>query len=358
MSNDLPPVLPLVSTAADAFVAERDAAADAFAAERDTAEKLLAGRARIEAELAKVIVGQREVIEQIMLALLAGGHCLITGAPGLAKTLLVKSIAQVFHLEFRRIQFTPDLMPADITGTEILQDGEGGRKLTFVRGPVFGNMILADEINRTPPKTQAALLEAMQEHQVTAAGVRHVLAEPFFVLATQNPIEMEGTYPLPEAQLDRFLLKVVIDHPPISVEVELLHAYMRGFDPSDLDGAGVREVATATDLLAMSQHARKVRVADDLLNYIARIVSGTRQHPAVALGASPRASIALLLCAQVIAASEGRAYVVPDDVKELTRPVLRHRFLLHPDAELDGTTADAVIDAIVRDIPVPGGERA
>src|ERR1043165_8593112 len=175
------------------------APATAFAAERDIAERLISGRVRIEAELAKVIVGQRDVIEQIMIALLAGGHCLITGAPGLAKTLLVKSIAQIFHLKFQRIQFTPDLMPADITGTEILQDdGVGARKLTFVRGPVFANMILADEINRTPPKTQAALLEAMQEHQVTAAGVRHPLEEPFFVLATQNPIEMEGTYPRSE----------------------------------------------------------------------------------------------------------------------------------------------------------------
>ena len=185
-------------------------------------EKLIAGRAQIETELAKVIVGQKEVIEQILIALFAGGHCLITGAPGLAKTLLVKSIAQIFHLKFQRIQFTPDLMPADITGTEILQDTGEGRKMLFVRGPVFANMILADEINRTPPKTQAALLEAMQEHQVTAAGVRHVLEEPFFVLATQNPIEMEGTYPLPEAQLDRFMFNVVMDYLPEDDEVAVV----------------------------------------------------------------------------------------------------------------------------------------
>ncbi|MCX6931535.1 MAG: AAA family ATPase, partial [Verrucomicrobia bacterium] len=192
---------------------------DAFQAERAAVEQLIAGRARIDAELAKAIVGQRAVIEQILLALLAGGHVLITGAPGLAKTLLVKSIAQIFHLKFQRIQFTPDLMPADITGTEILQDGEGGRKLAFVPGPIFANLVLADEINRTPPKTQAALLEAMQEHQVTAAGVRHALPEPFFVLATQNPIEMEGTYPLPEAQLDRFMFNVVMDYLPEDDEV-------------------------------------------------------------------------------------------------------------------------------------------
>jgi MoxR-like ATPase len=207
-TDPVPPVLP--PTAAEL--------------ERQTAELLAGSRARIEAELGKVIVGQRDVIEQIMVALLAGGHCLITGAPGLAKTLLVKSIAQVFHLKFQRIQFTPDLMPADhARGTEILQEGaDGVRRLTFVRGPVFANMILADEINRTPPKTQAALLEAMQEHQVTAAGVRHLLEEPFFVLATQNPIEMEGTYPLPEAQLDRFMFNVVMNYLPERDEVAVV----------------------------------------------------------------------------------------------------------------------------------------
>src|SRR5579859_8058846 len=190
--------------------------------ERQIVERLTSGRTRIEAELSKVIVGQKQVIEQILIALFAGGHCLITGAPGLAKTLLVKTIARIFHLKFQRIQFTPDLMPTDITGTEILQDTSEGRKMTFVRGPVFANIILADEINRTPPKTQAALLEAMQEHQVTAAGVRHALEEPFFVLATQNPIEMEGTYPLPEAQLDRFMFNVVMDYLPEDEEVAVV----------------------------------------------------------------------------------------------------------------------------------------
>src|SRR5512144_2956851 len=192
------------------------------ATEGDLADRLLSGSTQIENELSKVIVGQKEVIEQILIALFSGGHCLITGAPGLAKTLLVKSIARIFHLKFQRIQFTPDLMPADITGTEILQDSPEGRRMVFVRGPVFANMILADEINRTPPKTQAALLEAMQEHQVTAAGQRHVLKEPFFVLATQNPIEMEGTYPLPEAQLDRFMFNVVMDYLPENEEVAVV----------------------------------------------------------------------------------------------------------------------------------------
>src|SRR6202167_914466 len=190
--------------------------------QRDAVQRLASGRTRIERELAKAIVGQKEVIEQMLIALFAGGHCLITGAPGLAKTLLVKSIAQIFHLKFQRVQFTPDLMPADITGTEILQETSEGRKMTFVHGPVFANMILADEINRTPPKTQAALLEAMQEHQVTAAGIRHALPEPFYVLATQNPIEMEGTYPLPEAQLDRFMFNVVISYLPEDEEVEVV----------------------------------------------------------------------------------------------------------------------------------------
>src|SRR5215831_11773239 len=190
--------------------------------ERETVDRLTNGRTQIETELSKIIVGQKDVIEQLLIALFAGGHCLITGAPGLAKTLLVKSIARIFHLKFQRIQFTPDLMPADITGTEILQDTGEGRKMTFVRGPVFANIILADEINRTPPKTQAALLEAMQEHQVTAAGIRHSLEEPFFVLATQNPIEMEGTYPLPEAQLDRFMFNVVMDYLPEDDEVSVV----------------------------------------------------------------------------------------------------------------------------------------
>src|SRR5213592_39037 len=195
---------------------------DSIATEKQTVEQIISSRAQIQSELAKVIVGQKEVIEQLLVTLFAGGHCLLTGAPGLAKTLLVKSIAQIFHLKFQRIQFTPDLMPADITGTEILQESSEGRRMTFVPGPVFANMILADEINRTPPKTQAALLEAMQEHQVTAAGVRHALEEPFFVLATQNPIEMEGTYPLPEAQLDRFMFNVVMDYLSENEEVAVV----------------------------------------------------------------------------------------------------------------------------------------
>ena len=239
-------------------------------AEREAVEQLVAGRAKIETELAKVIVGQKEVIEQILIALFAGGHCLITGAPGLAKTLLVKSIAQIFHLKFQRIQFTPDLMPADITGTEILQDTGEGRKMVFVRGPVFANMILADEINRTPPKTQAALLEAMQEHQVTAAGVRHVLEEPFFVLATQNPIEMEGTYPLPEAQLDRFMFNVVIDYLPEEEEVAVIQQTTAGRQPA------IEPLFTGEDILRFHELVRRVPMAQDLIRYAVRLTAASR----------------------------------------------------------------------------------
>src|SRR6266481_2258777 len=241
-------------------------------AERETVERLTAGRDQIIAELAKVIVGQHEVIEQILITLLAGGHCLITGAPGLAKTLLVKSIARIFHLRFQRIQFTPDLMPADITGTEILQDTGEGRKMVFVRGPVFANMILADEINRTPPKTQAALLEAMQEHQVTAAGIRHTLEEPFFVLATQNPIEMEGTYPLPEAQLDRFMFNVVMDYLPEDDEVAVV-AQTTARTPEP-----IVPLFTGEDVLRFQDLVRKVAVAEDLVRYAVRLAAASRPH--------------------------------------------------------------------------------
>src|SRR5712671_108317 len=241
-----------------------------YQAERETLERLINGLAQIEAELAKVIVGQKDVIEQILIALLAGGHGLITGAPGLAKTLLVKSIAKIFHLKFQRIQFTPDLMPADITGTEILQDTGEGRKMVFVRGPVFGHMILADEINRTPPKTQAALLEAMQEHQVTAGGVRHVLEEPFFVLATQNPIEMEGTYPLPEAQLDRFMFNVVMDYLPENDEVAVVTRTTSG------NSAPITALFTGEDVLRFHDIVRKVPIAEEIVRYAVRLAAASR----------------------------------------------------------------------------------
>src|SRR6202453_396183 len=240
--------------------------------EREAVARLIAGRAKIEEELSKVIVGQKEVIEQILIAIFSGGHCPITGAPGLAKTLLVKSISQVFHLKFQRIQFTPDLMPADITGTEILQETGEGRKMTFVPGPVFANIILADEINRTPPRTQAALLEAMQEHQVTAAGVRHALEEPFYVLATQNPIEMEGTYPLPEAQLDRFMFNVVINYLPEDDEVAVVQR------TTSSGGEAISALYTGEDVLAFTALLRKVPIAEENVRLVVRLSAATRPH--------------------------------------------------------------------------------
>src|SRR2546423_10178493 len=247
------------------------------AAQRETVERLAAGRAQIELELGKVIVGQKEVVEQILLALFSGGHCLITGAPGLAKTLLVKSIAQIFHLQFNRVQFTPDLMPADITGTEILSETEEGRKLVFVRGPIFANMILADEINRTPPKTQAALLEAMQERQVTAAGVRYALPNPFFVLATQNPIEMEGTYPLPEAQLDRFMFNVVINYLPEDDEVAVVKQTTAAAPTK------IEPLFSGDDVIAFHEIVRRVPIAEDVIRYAVRIAGATRPREGGAL---------------------------------------------------------------------------
>ena len=296
--------------------------------EREAVDRLIAGRAKIESELAKVIVGQKEVIEQLLIALFAGGHCLITGAPGLAKTLLVKSIAQVFHLKFQRIQFTPDLMPADITGTEILQETGEGRKMTFVRGPVFANIILADEINRTPPKTQAALLEAMQEHQVTAAGLRHPLEEPFFVLATQNPIEMEGTYPLPEAQLDRFMFNVVMDYLPEAEEVAVVQQTTAQRPPA------IEPLFTGEDVLRFHELVRQMPIAQDLIRYAVRLAAASRPQQAgspafindwVSWGAGTRAGQSLVLGAKARALLQGRTHVSTEDIRVLAAPVLRHR---------------------------------
>jgi MoxR-like ATPase len=328
-----------------------------FAAERETAERLIAGRAKIDAELSKVIIGQREVIEQIMIGLLGGGHCLITGAPGLAKTLLVKSIAQIFHLRFQRIQFTPDLLPADITGTEILQDdGNGSRRLTFVRGPVFANMILADEINRTPPKTQAALLEAMQEHQVTASGVRHPLEEPFFVLATQNPIEMEGTYPLPEAQLDRFMFNVVMDYLPEDDEVRVVTQTTAGRPQA------IEPLFTGEDVLRFHELVRKVPVADEMVRYAVQLASASRPHQPntpefvnewVSWGAGTRAGQFLILGAKARALLRGRAHVTLEDIQALAVPALRHRILLNYRAEAEGVKVDDVVKRLLASTKAP-----
>jgi MoxR-like ATPase len=314
--------------------------------DQEIVELLTSGRDKINAELSKVIVGQREVIEELLIALFAGGHCLITGAPGLAKTLLVKSIARIFHLEFRRIQFTPDLMPADITGTEILQESAEGRRMVFAKGPIFANMILADEINRTPPKTQAALLEAMQEHQVTAAGVRHPLPEPFFVLATQNPIEMEGTYPLPEAQLDRFMFNVVVDYLPEDDEVAVV---------TQTTAAAARPIEalfTGDDVLRFHDLIRKVPIADDLVRYAVRLAATSRpRQPAtpdfinewISWGAGLRAGQYLVLGAKARALLKNRSHVTQDDIQTLAFPTLRHRILVNYRAEAEGIKVEDVI---------------
>ena len=310
---------------------------------------------RVVGEVGRVVLGQTEIVRSVLVALIAGGHVLLEGPPGIGKTLLARSLSQVLGVSFKRIQFTPDLMPSDVTGGNVFNQRVDD--FVFRAGPVFTQVLLADEINRAPAKTQAALLEAMGDRQVTVDGASRPLPQPFFTLATQNPVESEGTYPLPEAQLDRFLVKVLVDHPTKAVEVTLLQHYLAGFDASDLDAVGLQVVLDEVGIARMRAIARQVTVDADILDYIASVVGRTRQHPAVDLGASPRASIALLLAAQVVAVAEGRAFVVPDDVKELAVPVLRHRFILQPDAELEGTRPDDVVRAILLDVPVPGGER-
>jgi len=297
------------------------------------------------------------VIEHILIALFAGGHCVITGAPGLAETLLVKSIAQMVHCKFQRIHFTPDLMPADITGTEILQETAEGRKMVFVRGPVFANMILADEINRTPPKTQAALLEAMQEHQVTAAGVRHVLAEPFYVLATQNPIEMEGTYPLPEAQLDRFMFNVVINYLSEDDEVAVVQ------QTTERRPAAIEPIFSGEDVLRFNDLVRLMPVAQNLVRYAVRLTAASRpRQPGAAAfvndwvswGAGTRAAQFLVLGAKARALLQGRTHVAADDIRVLAAPVLRHRILVNYRAEAEGTTVEGVIGRLLETVAEPG----
>lgn len=316
-------------------------------------------REKIIGELSKVIIGQRDVTEQLLISLFAGGHCLITGAPGLAKTLMVSSIAQIFDLKFQRIQFTPDLMPADITGTEILEETtDGHRKMQFVPGPIFANVILADEINRTPPKTQSALLEAMQEHQVTAAGVRYPLEEPFFVLATQNPIEMEGTYPLPEAQLDRFMFNVQIDYLPEDDEVAVVRQTTSKSNETLeklFDGKSVRQ---------FHEIVRQVPVAEELIRYAVRLADASRpgreNTPSfidewVTWGAGLRAAQYLILGSKARALFEGRSHVTAGDIQALVHPTLRHRILVGYRAEAEGVTVDKIIDQLLDHVQVPNG---
>ncbi len=309
-------------------------------------KQLREGRKRIDAELSKTIVGQKDVIEQLLICLFSGAHCLITGAPGLAKTLLVRSVAQVFHLDFRRIQFTPDLMPADITGTEILEEQDGKRSLQFVKGPIFANVILADEINRTPPKTQAALLEAMQEHQVTAAGHRYALPEPFFVLATQNPIEMEGTYPLPEAQLDRFMFNVQIDYLPYVDELRVV------MDTTSKRPEPIEAIFSGEDIQRFHEVVRRMPISEDVAGYAVRLVAASRPgrpeapefvNQWVSWGAGLRAAQMLVLGAKARALLHGNSHVSAEDIRALVHPALRHRILLGYKAEAEGVTVEDCI---------------
>ena len=319
-------------------------------AQEDAFNRLQEGRKRVETELGKAIIGQEEVVEQMLLALISGGHCLITGAPGLAKTLLIKSVAKVFRLDFQRIQFTPDLMPADITGTEILNDTAEGRKLVFSKGPIFTNLLLADEINRTPPKTQSALLEAMQEHQVTAAGTRHTLSEPFFVLATQNPVEMEGTYPLPEAQLDRFLFNVLIDYLPEADEIAVVkQTTSKEHDP-------IESIFSAEDIIEFQHLVRKVPVSDEVIAFAVKLVAASRPKKPEApdfvkawvnWGAGTRAAQGLILAGKALALWHSRAHVTKEDIVRLAPPVLRHRILLNYRAEAEGETIETVTQKLI-----------
>lgn len=329
-----------------------------YETERQVVEQIRESRARIDEELSKVIVGQKEVTEQLLLCLFAGGHCLITGAPGLAKTLLVRSIAQIFHLKFQRIQFTPDLMPADITGTEILEEtGDGRRRMEFVKGPIFANVLLADEINRTPPKTQAALLEAMQEYQVTAGGVRYPLDEPFFVLATQNPIEMEGTYPLPEAQLDRFMFNVVIDYLPEQDEVDVVIKTTAG-RPRPIEA-----LFTGEDVLRFHEVVRRVPIAEDVVRYAVRLAAASRPAQTgtpdfinqwVSWGAGLRAAQYLVLGAKARALLAGRSHVSLEDIRALVHATFRHRVLVSYRAEAEGVGVETVIDRLLETVKPPG----
>lgn len=306
---------------------------------------------KVNEELRKVIVEQDEMIEQCIISLISGGHVLIEGVPGLAKTLMIKSLSRTLSLDFKRIQFTPDLMPADVTGTKIFNMQT--REFELTKGPVFTNFLLADEINRTPPKTQAGLLEAMAEKTVSIDGEMIELPNPYMVFATQNPLEYEGTYPLPEALVDRFLIKIVIDYPSMQAEKEVLKRHNNGFSSIDLDKAGVRALFSAEDILKAREEVQRVQIEDALMDYIVNIIAETRNNPTIDIGSSPRGSIALLQCAKGAAAYSGRDYVIPEDIKKMAIPVLRHRIILKPELELEGVKADQVLQDILSKVKVP-----
>jgi MoxR-like ATPase len=305
----------------------------------------------IRSELRKIIVGQDDPIEQILVAILAEGHALIEGVPGTAKTLTVKTLARIINAGFGRIQFTPDLMPSDITGTNVFNISTSNFNLR--RGPVFTDILLADEINRTPPKTQAALLEAMEERQVTIDGEVHQLSPIFTVLATENPIEYEGTYPLPEAQLDRFLLKILLDYPSVAEEQQVVANWNAGFNARRLDQVDINPLRDPDAISRCRAEVRAMHMEPGVQHYVVDIVRRTREHPSVHYGASPRAAVALLLCSKALSALRDRGFATPDDVRDVARPVLRHRLTLRAEAELDGATPDAVITDILQTAEVP-----
>ncbi|MEH2059658.1 MAG: MoxR family ATPase [Nostoc sp.] len=306
---------------------------------------------RLGQSLNQVIVGQSSLIQQLLVALLAGGHVILEGVPGTGKTLLVKVLAQLIQGEFRRIQLTPDVLPSDITGTNIFD--LNSRNFTLKKGPIFTEVLLADEINRTPPKTQAALLEAMEEMQVTLDGESLPLPDLFWVIATQNPLEFEGTYPLPEAQLDRFLFKLVVDYPDQAAEKQMLLNRQAGFAARRLDISRLKPIATVDDILQARQAAKEVKVSEAIVDYLLALVRTSRQYPDLTLGASPRAAGAWLQTSQALAWLAGRDFVTPDDVKAVASPLLRHRLILKPEAMLDGLQMDAVIASVINQVPVP-----
>ncbi|WP_255632891.1 MoxR family ATPase [Actinotalea sp. Marseille-Q4924] len=309
------------------------------------------GLAALRTEVAKAVVGQDAAVTGLVIALLCRGHVLLEGVPGVAKTLLVRTLSAALQLDTKRVQFTPDLMPGDVTGS-LVYDARTAQ-FSFREGPVFTNLLLADEINRTPPKTQASLLEAMEERQVSVDGQPRPLPDPFLVIATQNPVEYEGTYPLPEAQLDRFLLKLTLPLPERDQEIEVLRRHAGGFDPRDLAGAGVRPVTDSAQLDRARAEVARVQVAPEVLGYAVDLVRATRQSPSLSLGVSPRGATALLTTARAWAWLSGRGYVTPDDIKALAHPTLRHRVQLRAEAELEGVTAESVLDTVLAAVPVP-----
>jgi MoxR-like ATPase len=306
---------------------------------------------KLHAESSKVLVGLEAPFELLVVALFSGGHVLLEGVPGTAKTLMAKTLAHMVQAKFTRVQFTPDLMPSDILGTSVFDIGTA--RFYLKKGPIFTQLLLADEINRAPAKTQSALLEAMEERQVNLEGERHVLDAPFMVIATQNPIEYEGTYPLPEAQLDRFMFKVLVPYSPLEVEVEILRRYHHGFDAHDLVSAGLTAVITSQEVAEVRKATQQVTVEDGILKYIAEINVASRRSPDLVLGASARAATHVLLAAKTFAALQGRDFVTPDDVKFIVPPVFRHRILLKPEAEIEGLNADAVIQRLLGNVEVP-----